>query len=214
MSFGRQRGETDRSEATGRIVAGDITALLQRWGDGDHGAFEALMPLVYDELRKLAAAHLQHERDDHTLQPTGLVHEAYMRLVNRSTGNWKSRGQFYSVASQVIRRVLVDHARARTRKKRGGGSRHQSLSLDPGLDWPIDRSVQLLELEDALTALSSLDETQGRIVELRFFTGLTIEETADVMEMSPATVKRSWSSARAWLLLHLGGQEASARIAG
>jgi len=182
----------------------DVTQLLQRWGDGDADAFEQLMPLVYDELRKLAAGHLQKERDDHTLDPTGLVHEAYMRLVDRPTGNWKGRKQFYAVASQVIRRVLIDHARARLRDKRGGGARHL-VAVDPSVEWPLQRSIQITELDDALTSLSDLDETQGRIVELRFFTGLTIEETAELMELSPATVKRAWSSARAWLLQELGG---------
>jgi len=185
-------------------MAEEITRLLQSWGDGDAEAFEKLMPLVYDELRKLAAGHLRSERDDHTLDPTGLVHEAYLRMVDRPTGNWQSRRQFYAVASQVIRRVLIDHARARLRDKRGGGARHL-LAIDPAMEWPLARSVQITELDDALNALNDLDETQARIVELRFFTGLTIEETADVLEMSPATVKRAWSSARAWLLSELGG---------
>ncbi|NKB89123.1 MAG: sigma-70 family RNA polymerase sigma factor [Acidobacteria bacterium] len=185
-------------------MSGDVTRLLQQWGDGDSDAFETLIPLVYDELRKLAAAHLRNERGGHTLQPTGLVHEAYMRLTDRPTGNWKGRAQFYAVASQVIRRVLVDHARGRLRQKRGGGTRHLVL-IDAGVDWPIERSIQIDRLEDALDALAVLDATQARIVELRFFTGLTIDEAADVLDLSPATVKRSWSSARAWLLRELGG---------
>ena len=123
-------------------MSGDVTKLLQQWGDGDSDAFEALIPLVYDELRKLAAAHLRQERGGHTLQPTGLVHEAYMRLTDRPTGNWKGRAQFYAVASQVIRRVLVDHARGRLRQKRGGGARHLVL-IDSGVDWPIERSIQI-----------------------------------------------------------------------
>ena len=190
-------------------MSGDVTKLLQRWGDGDTEAFEALIPLVYDELRKLAASHLQRERGGHTLQPTGLVHEAYMRLSDRPTGSWRGRAQFYAVASQVIRRVLVDHARSRLRQKRGGGVPHLMI-IDSAIDWPDQRSVQITQLEDALLALAELDETQARIVELRFFTGLTIEKTAEVLEMSPASVKRAWSSARAWLLLELGGTASAA----
>lgn len=182
-------------------MAGDVTELLERWAGGDEDAFRSLTPLVYDEMRKLASGHLKDERANHTLQPTGLVHEAYMRLVHRQTGNWKSRAQFYSVASLVIRRILVEHARSRLRLKRGGGT---TIFVDATIDWPVERSVQLTNLDDALDSLAKLDASQSRIVELRFFTGLSIEETADVLELSPATVKRRWSSARAWLLRELG----------
>jgi RNA polymerase sigma factor (TIGR02999 family) len=182
-------------------VGGDVTELLQRWAEGDEDAFRSLTPLVYDEMRKLASGQLKDERTNHTLQPTGLVHEAYMRLVHRQTGNWKSRSQFYSVASLVIRRILVEHARARLRLKRGGGT---TIFVDATVDWPVERSVQLTHLDDALDSLAKLDASQSRIVELRFFTGLSIEETADVLELSPATVKRRWASARAWLLRELG----------
>jgi RNA polymerase sigma factor (TIGR02999 family) len=183
-------------------VPGEVTELLERWGDGDEDAFRALTPIVYEEMRKLAAVHLRDERTNHTLQPTGLVHEAYIRLVHRPTGNWKSRAQFYAVASQVIRRILVEHARARLRLKRGGG--HTTVFLDATVDWPVQRSLQLTDLDDALESLAALDPEQSRIVELRFFTGLSIADTAKVLDVSPATVKRRWSSARAWLIRELG----------
>lgn len=182
-------------------VAGDVTQLLQRWAEGDEDAFRTLTPLVYDEMRKLASGQLKDERTNHTLQPTGLVHEAYMRLVHRQTGNWKSRAQFYAVASLVIRRILVEHARSRLRLKRGGGT---TIFVDATVDWPDERAIHLTRLDDALDSLAKLDPSQSRIVELRFFTGLSIEETADVLELSPATVKRRWASARAWLLRELG----------
>lgn len=182
-------------------MPGEVTVLLRRWSEGDQRAFAELTPLIYDELRKLASAQLKGERSDHTLQPTTLAHEAYLKLVHRVTGNWQSRTQFYAVASQVIRRVLVDHARARLRQKRGRGAK--LVTIDPSLDWPVDESIQITRLEDALEALATLDPVQSRIVELRFFTGLTIEETADVLKRSPATVKRAWASARAWLLCEL-----------
>lgn len=183
-------------------MPGEVTELLERWSEGDEEAFRALTPLVYEEMRKLAAAHLRDERTNHTLQPTGLVHEAYIRLVHRPTGNWKSRAQFYAVASQVIRRILVEHARARLRLKRGGGQ--TTVFLDSTVEWPVQRSIQLTALDDALTALAELDPEQSRIVELRFFTGLSIADTATVLDVSPATVKRHWSSARAWLIRELG----------
>jgi RNA polymerase sigma factor (TIGR02999 family) len=183
-------------------VSGEVTELLERWGAGDEEAFRVLTPLVYEEMRKLASAHLRDERTNHTLEPTGLVHEAYIRLVHRPTGNWKSRTQFYAVASQVIRRILVEHARARLRLKRGGGQ--TTVFLDSSVDWPVQRSLQLTTLDDALKSLAVLDPDQSRIVELRFFTGLSIADTATVLDVSPATVKRHWSSARAWLIRELG----------
>jgi RNA polymerase sigma factor (TIGR02999 family) len=182
-------------------VSGEVTDLLERWSSGDEDAFRALTPLVYEEMRKLASAHLRDERTNHTLQPTGLVHEAYIRLVHRPTGNWKSRAQFYAVASQVIRRILVEHARARLRLKRGGGQ--IAIFLDSTVNWPVQRSLQLTALDDALKSLAELDPEQSRIVELRFFTGLSIADTATVLDVSPATVKRHWSSARAWLIREL-----------
>lgn len=182
-------------------MSGNVTELLQRWSEGDEAAFQALTPLVYQELRQLASAHLRNERSSHTLEPTGLVHEAYMRLVHRETGNWQNRTQFYAVASQVIRRILVEHARSRLRLKRGGGT--TTIFLDATIEWPVQRSLQLTQLDDALESLAQLDPSQSRIVELRFFTGLSIDETAHVLDISPATVKRRWASARAWLLREL-----------
>ncbi len=183
-------------------MPGDVTELLERWSTGDEDAFRALTPIVYEEMRKLASAHLRSERTSHTLQPTGLVHEAYIRLVHRPSGNWKSRAQFFAVASQVIRRILVEHARARLRQKRGGGQ--TAIYLDASIGWPVQRSMQLTALDDALKSLAGLDPEQSRIVELRFFTGLSIADTADVLDVSPATVKRHWNSARAWLIRELG----------
>ena len=182
-------------------VPEEITELLQRWGAGDAEAFRVLTPLVYQELRKLATGHLRREPDGMGVQPTELVNEAYLRLVGRSTGNWQSRAQFYAVASQVIRRILIDQARGRLRGKRGGA--HGTLALDPSIDFPVERSLHLVALDDALQALAQLDPRQSQIVELRFFGGLSLEEIAEVTGLSTATVKRSWSSARAWLLLEL-----------
>ncbi len=179
----------------------NVTELLRRWSEGDESAFQALTPLVYQELKKLASVQLRDERSSHSLEPTGLAHEAYLRLVHRETGNWQNRTQFYAVASQVIRRILVEHARARLRLKRGGGT--STIFLDPTIDWPVQRSLQLTRLDDALESLAQLDQSQSRIVELRFFTGLSIEETGEVLNISPATVKRRWASARAWLLREL-----------
>lgn len=187
-------------------MPGDVTRLLRQWSEGEEEAFDRLVPLVYEELRDLAGAHLRHERPDHSLDATGLVHEAYLRLVDRPTGAWESRKQFYAVAAQVIRRVLVDHARARLRLKRGGG-RTTTLDIDPAVDWPLERSVQIADLDEALATLGELDSVQRQIVELRFFTGLTIEETADVLDISAATVKRAWKSARAWLLREMRGPD-------
>ena len=179
---------------------GEITELLQRWGNGEEDAFHALTPLVYKELHRMATAQLRLETQT-VFQPTELVNEAYLRLVDRPTGNWKCRAQFYSVASQVIRRILVDQARSRLREKRGGES--PTVKLDPSIDFPLERSIQLVALDDALQALAKLDARQSQIVELRFFVGLSLEETAEVMDLSVATVKRSWTSARAWLLREL-----------
>ncbi len=183
------------------IMPEEITQLLRRWGEGDMEAFHALTPLVYAELRRLAASHYGNERPGVALQPTELVHEAFLRLVDRPTGNWQSRNQFYAVASQVIRRVLIDQARARLRVKRGGSE--STIALDDSMDFPIERSLQLTALDDALQVLAKLDARQAQVVELRFFAGLSIEDTAGVMGLSAATVKRSWNSARVWLLREL-----------
>jgi RNA polymerase sigma factor (TIGR02999 family) len=175
----------------------DVTGLLVNWSNGDQQALEDLMPLVYSELRRLAKAYLRRERSDHTLQSTALVNEAFLRLVNQRNVQWKSRAHFFGIAAQLIRRILVDHARAHQADKRGAGA--FKLSLDEAIGVPEKRDLDLVALDDALQRLTELDPQQSRIVELRFFAGLSIEETAEVLGISTATVKREWSTARAWL---------------
>jgi RNA polymerase sigma factor (TIGR02999 family) len=175
----------------------DVTGLLVRWRTGDREALDALTPLVYDELRRLAKSYLRRERPDHTLDGTALVHEAYMRLVDQRNVEWRNRNHFFALAAELIRRILVDHARARIAAKRGGSN--VKLSLDEALAPADEKDLNILALDDALLALGKADPQQSRIVELRYFAGLTIEETADVMEISPATVKRDWTTAKAFL---------------
>jgi RNA polymerase sigma factor (TIGR02999 family) len=175
----------------------DVTQLLVKWSEGDSSALEQLMPLVYGELRRLAGAYLRRERSDHTLQSTALVHEAFMRLVNQQDVRWQSRAHFFAIAAQMIRRILVDYARSQHAEKRGAGA--VKLELDAALAIPLKTDVDLVLLNDALDRLAELDPRQSRLVELRFFAGLSIEETAEVMQLSPATIKREWHSARAWL---------------
>lgn len=175
----------------------DVTGLLVRWRTGDREALDALTPLVYDELRRLAKSYLRRERPDHTLDGTALVHEAYMRLVDQRSVEWRNRNHFFALAAELIRRILVDHARARIAAKRGGAN--VKLSLDEALAPADEKDLNILALDDALLALASADPQQSRIVELRYFAGLTIEETADVLEISPATVKRDWTTAKAFL---------------
>ena len=179
----------------------DVTGLLVNWSNGDQQALEELMPLVYGELRRLAKAYLRRERSDHTLQSTALVNEAFLRLVNQRNVQWKNRAHFFGIAAQLIRRILVDHARAHQADKRGAGA--SKLSLDEAIGVPEKQDLDLVALDDALQKLSELDPQQGRIVELRFFAGLSIEETGEVLGVSPATVKREWSTARAWLYREL-----------
>lgn len=155
------------------------------------------MPLVYDELRRLANHYLRQERSDHTLQPTALVHEAYLKLIDQSRVDWQNRAHFFGVAAQSMRRILVDHARSHRASKRGGVQ--QKLALDEAVDYSQPRDIDLLALDDALNLLAKLDERQSQVVELRFFGGLTIEETAAALGVSPATVKVDWSMAKAWL---------------
>ncbi len=175
----------------------DITTLLVRWGRGDQEALDALTPLVYQELRRLANGYLRRERQDHTLEGTVLVHEAYLRLIDQNQVEWRSRNHFYALAAELIRRILVDHARARVAAKRGGSN--IKLSLDESLAPAQEKEQDLVSLDDALNALADADSQQSRIVELRYFGGLTIEETADVLGISPATVKRDWVMAKAFL---------------
>lgn len=179
----------------------DLTQLLVSWSNGDRVALDALTPVVYDELRKLAHRYLMRERSDHTLQSTALVHEAYMRLIDQKNVQWQNRAHFFGVAAQMIRRILCDHARAHQTAKRGGGA--VKLALDEALAVPGGRDLNIVALDEALRQLEEMDPRQSRIIELRFFTGLSIEETAEVMGVSPATVKREWTTARAWLFREL-----------
>jgi RNA polymerase sigma factor (TIGR02999 family) len=167
------------------------------WSQGDKQALNELMPLVYEELRRLAKSYLRRERPDHTLQGTAVVHEAFLRLIDQNRVQWQNRAHFFGVAAQMIRHILVDHARAQLAGKRGGGA--AKLSLDEAMAVPGGKDVDLLALDDALIRLAKMDEQQSRIVELRYFGGLTIEETAEVIGVSPATVKRDWVMAKAWL---------------
>lgn len=175
----------------------DVTQLLVNWSQGDPKALEALTPVVYDELRRLARSYLRRERPDHTLQSTALVHEAYLKMVDQRQVRWQNRAHFFGVAAQIIRRILVDHARAHKADKRGADA--VKLSLDEAMAIPEERQIDLVALDDSLNSLASFDIQQGRIVELRFFGGLSIEETAEVLGVSPATVKRDWAMAKAWL---------------
>ncbi|MDQ3753745.1 MAG: sigma-70 family RNA polymerase sigma factor [Acidobacteriota bacterium] len=174
-----------------------ITQLLIKWNNGDRESLDQLMPLVYAELRSIADSYLRRERSDHTLQPTALVHEAYLRLVDQTNTTWENRAHFFGAAAQLMRQVLVDHARKHLAAKRGG-LRHK-VTLDKAINFSVNRSVDLVALDDALISLSNLDRDQSLIVELRFFGGLTVEETAKVMKRSPATIKREWRLAKAWL---------------
>jgi RNA polymerase sigma factor (TIGR02999 family) len=174
-----------------------ITQLLVRWRDGDEAALDELAPQVYSELRRLAKYYLRQERPDHTLQASDLVHEAYLRLADEQVINWQNRAHFFGIAAVRMRHILVEHARGRQAAKRGGGE--YQLSLSAADRQAEDRDVNLLALDDALQRLEKLDPQKTRIVELRYFGGMTIEETAEVLKLSPATIKRDWSMARAWL---------------
>jgi RNA polymerase sigma factor (TIGR02999 family) len=183
----------------------NVTELLIGWSKGDRSALDDMLPLVYEELRRLAGHHLSRERKDHTLQATALVHEAYMRLVNQREVDWKNRAQFFGIASEMMRRILVNHARDRAVSKRGGDAQRVSLSI-------ADQSFQahdpdLLALDEALKKLASRDIRKSRVVELKFFGGLTNEEIAELLQISDATVKREWMVARAWLYRALSGEE-------
>ena len=174
-----------------------VTHLLARWSGGDLNAREALIPLVYDELRRLARSFLARQRSDHTLQSTALVHEAYMRMVGYTSVNFENRGHFFAVAAQLMRRILVDHARKHNAAKRGG--KNVTLALDEALAAPAGSEIDVAALDNALNTLAELDPRQANIVEMRFFAGLSIDETAKVLGISPATVKREWTTARTWL---------------
>jgi RNA polymerase sigma factor (TIGR02999 family) len=165
--------------------------------DGDGAAMDELLQLVYAELRRLAASYLRRERSDHTLQPTALVHEAYLRMVDQTQVRWQNRAHFFGVAAQMMRRILVDHARSQHAEKRGGDA--QKLSLDENIDVSGERAADLVALDEALSRLAEIDPQKSRVVELRFFGGLSVEETAEVLGVSAPTVKRHWRLAKAWL---------------
>ena len=175
----------------------EVTRLLLDWSNGNQAALNKLMPLVYDELRRLAHHYMSRERPGHTLQATALVNQAYLRLVEQKNVHWQNRAQFFAIAAQLMRRILVDHARSHQYVKRGGGAR--KVSLDEAAVVSQERAADVVALDDALVGLAAIDPQQSRIVELRFFGGLTVEETAEVLKLSPATIKREWSTAKAWL---------------
>lgn len=181
----------------------DVTQLLLDWSNGDQQALDQLLPLVYDELHRLAEHYMRRERPDHTLQPTALVHEAYLRLIDQQRVRWRNRAHFFAIAAQAMRRILVDHARRHQARKRGSGQR---VPLDEARAVPSLPEMDLVALDEALTRLAEFDPRQSRIVELRFFGGLSIEETASVLQLSPATVKREWQLAKAWLYRALTGE--------
>ena len=183
----------------------EITRILRAWSGGDREAVDDLMPLVYDELHKVAAQYLRKQRSDHTLQPTALVNEAYLKLIDISSVSWQDRAHFFAVASQTMRHVLVDHARGRNREKRGGGA--QKVSLDEAVSFREQSgSGRSSRSDESMRELAAIDEKQSKIVELRFFGGLTVEETAVVLRISPATVKREWRIAKAWLHNRMSAQ--------
>jgi RNA polymerase sigma-70 factor (ECF subfamily) len=174
-----------------------VTDLLLAWGNGDEGARDRLVALVYEDLRRRAGAYLRRERSDHLLQPTALVNEVYLRLVDHKSVRWENRAQFFGLAARLMRHILVDHARARGAQKRGGAA--LAVTLEEGALPSPETPVSLVALDEALEVLAELDPRQSRVVELRYFGGLSVEETAEVLGLSPATVKRDWTLARAWL---------------
>jgi RNA polymerase sigma factor (TIGR02999 family) len=178
----------------------DVTGLLLAWSDGEESARDQLITAVYEELKRTASRHLRSERDDHSLAPTALVHETYVKLVDQHRVHWQNRAHFFAIAARVMRRVLVDHARTRAAAKRGKGV---TIPLDSDHDVAVPVNADVLALDVALDTLAAMDERQSRIVELRYFAGLTVEETAATLDISPITVKRDWAHARAWLFREL-----------
>jgi RNA polymerase sigma factor (TIGR02999 family) len=178
-------------------ISENVTQFLIDWSQGDPEALENLMPLVYNELRRLARSKLRRLEQNPTIEPTALVHDAYIRLIDQTRVNWQNRAHFFAIAAETMRRILVDHARSRLRKKRGGD--RQQVSLESALVAGDIKDFNLLALNDALDRLAVIDEKQARIIELRFFAGLSVEDTATVLKISPRTVKREWAMARAWL---------------
>ncbi len=182
-------------------TSGNVTQLLVDWRNGNDDALNQLMPLVYDELRGLAKRYMSRERSTHTLQTNALVNEAYLRLINQQDVDWQNRAHFFAIAAQVMRNLLVDHARSKQYAKRGGGA--QQITLDEGLAVASEQSVDVLALHEALERLAEVDERKSRIVELRYFGGLSAEETAEVLGVSEITIKREWLKAKAWLFREL-----------
>jgi len=175
----------------------EITNLLQQWSGGSPEAFDRLVPLVYDELRHMAGGFLRGEREGHLLQPTALVHELYLRMVDQDRAQWQDRSHFFAVAAKMMRRILVDHARKRIAGKRGGGAEH--IPIEEALDHPAQSSRTILAIDEALTRFAAFDPERSRIVELRYFAGLDLEEIAELLQVSRTTVKRHWAVARMWL---------------
>jgi RNA polymerase sigma factor (TIGR02999 family) len=218
LGLAPQCGMAD-NDRTGKEAPGEVTRLLQRWADGDAAALEALWPLVYEDVRRLARRQMVGERGDHTLQGTALVNEAFIRLAGQRVFQWQNREQFLSLASQIMRRVLVDHARQRRAQRRGEGAKRMSIH-DTQVAIEVDEAQAIRSLDDeridvlaidaALTKLALIDVPQSRIVELRYFGGLTLEETASVAGISLTSVKREWAMARAWLRRELATAEAGA----
>jgi RNA polymerase sigma-70 factor, ECF subfamily len=182
----------------------DVTVLLKAWTAGDEGALEQLTPLIYGELHRLARTYMARERSSPTLETGAILNEAFLRLVHWKTARWENRSHFYGLAAQIMRRVLVDHARSRGYRKRGGGIR--PVELDEAVVMSPERSPDLLALDDALDRLAGVDERKSKVVELRFFGGLSVEETAEVLKVSPFTVARDWTLAKAWLHREISGQ--------
>ena len=182
-------------------AAGDMSTILRAWSGGDQSALEKLTPIVYNELRRLARRHMQHERPGHSLQATALVNEAYMRLVDYKRMQWQNRAHFFAVSSQLMRRILVEHARKRIKVKRGDGAQH--VSLEDAIIVGSERPMDMVALDDALNELARLDPRKAQVVEMRFFGGLSVEETAEVLKISAVTVMRDWNTAKAWLYREL-----------
>jgi RNA polymerase sigma factor (TIGR02999 family) len=181
----------------------DITEILREWSSGNQEALDKLMPLVYDELHRQAAQYLRRERPDHTLQTTALIHEAYLKLIDQRDVDWESRTHFFAIAAQAMRRILVDYAKTRNREKRGGAAKTLPLEEAFEVQAKEEKSVDLIALDEALTKLAEIDEQQARVVELRYFADLSLEETAKALKISRATAARDWSVAKAWLLREL-----------
>jgi RNA polymerase sigma-70 factor (ECF subfamily) len=184
-----------------KTLTNDLTGLLTEWGQGDRAALDRLTPLVYDEIRRMAHREMQREREGHTLQTTALINEAYLRLAGSQNVNWQNRGHFFAVIAQVMRHILIDHARRRRYVKHGGAAQHIpfEVAMDEGVLMSAPRAAELAALDEALDELAKLDPRKSRVVELRYFGGLSLEETAEVLEVSLMTVRRDWRAAKAWL---------------